>query len=85
MAEAVGTCLQRDNDLLAALYKRFAERRLTMPENNARQADVIFGAEALPNARGSAPGDRNANGHFVLPIGQLLARNTRSAVSTKTE
>ena len=27
-----------------------------MPQNNARQADVIDGAEILPNANGSAPG-----------------------------
>jgi hypothetical protein len=38
------------------MYKRFAARRMTMPENNARQADVIDGAEVLPNANGSAPG-----------------------------
>ncbi len=56
VAEAVGTSLQRDNDLLTELYKRFAERRLTMPENNSKQADVIFGAVSLPNERGSAPG-----------------------------
>jgi nicotinamide-nucleotide amidase len=29
---------------------------MTMPSNNARQADVIDGAEVLPNANGSAPG-----------------------------
>src|SRR5208283_4473154 len=37
-------------------YKRFAVRRISMPENNARQADVIVGAEVMQNANGSAPG-----------------------------
>jgi nicotinamide-nucleotide amidase len=48
--------LRRDHDLVTAMYKRFAERRMQMPENNAKQADVIDGATVLPNARGSAPG-----------------------------
>jgi nicotinamide-nucleotide amidase len=38
------------------MYNRFAERRMSMPENNARQADVIEGAEVMPNPNGSAPG-----------------------------
>jgi nicotinamide-nucleotide amidase len=38
------------------MYKRFAERRMSMPENNAQQADIIRGAEALHNTRGTAPG-----------------------------
>src|SRR5664279_2955615 len=38
------------------MYKRFAERRISMPPNNAKQADVIEGAIVLPNTRGSAPG-----------------------------
>jgi nicotinamide-nucleotide amidase len=38
------------------MYKRFAARRMTMPANNARQADVLDGAEVLENANGSAPG-----------------------------
>lgn len=56
VAEALGTELRRDHDLVTAMYKRFAERRMQMPENNAKQADVIDGATVLPNARGSAPG-----------------------------
>jgi len=56
VAEALGLELKRDNDLVAAMYKRFAERRLSMPENNARQADIISGAQVLPNRRGTAVG-----------------------------
>ena len=56
MGEALGLGLRRDNDILAAMYKRFAARRMAMPPNNAKQADVLEGAEVLANANGSAPG-----------------------------
>lgn len=55
-ADALDRNLKRDNDLLTGIYKRFAARRMAMPQNNARQADVIDGAEILPNPNGSAPG-----------------------------
>jgi nicotinamide-nucleotide amidase len=50
VAEALGVRVRRNGDLLAALYKRFAERRITMPANNSKQADLIDGADILPNA-----------------------------------
>ena len=56
VADALGVELKRDHEIVTAMYKRFAERRLQMPDNNARQADVIKGAEVLPNSRGTAPG-----------------------------
>jgi nicotinamide-nucleotide amidase len=56
VAAALGVELRRDAQIVTAMYKRFAERRMKMPENNARQADVIEGAEVLANANGSAPG-----------------------------
>ncbi len=56
VAAALGLRLRRNNDVLAAMYKRFASRRMSMPENNAKQADVLEGAELLENATGSAPG-----------------------------
>jgi nicotinamide-nucleotide amidase len=55
-AGALDVPLRRDNDVLAGIYRRFAERRTTMPPNNARQADVLEGAQVLENAAGSAPG-----------------------------
>jgi nicotinamide-nucleotide amidase len=55
-AAALGVGLRRDAEILTAMYKRFAARRMAMPENNARQADVIEGAEVMQNANGSAPG-----------------------------
>lgn len=56
VAEALGVGLHKDNETMAALYKRFAERRMTMPPNNEKQAEVIDGATLLPNKNGSAPG-----------------------------
>jgi nicotinamide-nucleotide amidase len=55
-AAALGVGLRRNPEILTAMYKRFAARRMKMPENNARQADVIEGAEVMQNANGSAPG-----------------------------
>jgi nicotinamide-nucleotide amidase len=55
VAEALGIELKRDPDLVAELYARFAARRIKMPENNAKQADVLTGAEVIRNPRGSAP------------------------------
>ena len=56
VAAALGVELKRDHSLVAAMYKRFAERRIQMPENNAQQADVLEGATVLPNSKGTAPG-----------------------------
>jgi nicotinamide-nucleotide amidase len=56
VADALNLQLRRDNDLLAAMYKRFAARRMAMPPNNAKQADRLDSAEILENANGSAPG-----------------------------
>jgi len=56
VAGALGLRLRRDNDVLAGIYKRFAARLMTMPPNNARQADVIETATILQNLKGSAPG-----------------------------
>jgi len=56
VASALGVRVKRDTELLTTLYKRFADRRITMPANNAKQADVVEGAETLLNANGTAPG-----------------------------
>lgn len=55
-AEALSLTLKRDAPLVASLHARAATWRITMPENNLKQADVIEGATVLPNANGSAPG-----------------------------
>ena len=51
---------------------RFGARGIKMPENNARQGDVVEGATVLENKRGSAPGqflhidDDNGNAIIML-------------------
>ncbi len=55
VAEALGIEIYRDPEIITALYKRFAERRVAMPENNTRQADVLEGAVLLKNPNGTAP------------------------------
>jgi nicotinamide-nucleotide amidase len=55
-AEALNLTLHQDPDVLEGLRRRFAARNMPMPPNNMRQADVLAGAELLPNANGSAPG-----------------------------
>jgi len=56
VAAALGIELKRDHNLVTEMYKRFAERRIHMPENNAQQADVLEGAVVLTNTKGTAPG-----------------------------
>jgi nicotinamide-nucleotide amidase len=56
VAEALEIRLKRDADLVAEMYARFAKRRIKMPENNTKQADVLAGAQVLKNPKGTAPG-----------------------------
>jgi nicotinamide-nucleotide amidase len=56
VAAALNLGLHRDTDILTDFYKRAAARRVTLPPNNAKQADVLDGAEVLANPIGSAPG-----------------------------
>ncbi len=71
VAEALGIGVHKDNETMAALYKRFAERRMAMPPNNEKQAEVLDGATLLPNQNGSAPGqwlDTVFEGHRKVVI-----------------
>ena len=56
VAEALSLTLRRDATQVAALHARAASWRITMPQNNLKQADVLEGATVLANANGSAPG-----------------------------
>ncbi len=56
VAEALSITLRREASQVAALHARAATWRITMPQNNLKQADVLEGATVLPNANGSAPG-----------------------------
>ena len=66
-AAALGIGLHTDNAVLTALYKRFAARQMVMPPNNAKQADILDGAEILDNKNGSAPGQYLDTTVFDLP------------------
>jgi len=69
VAEALDLNLLTDAAAVLALQARFKARRMEMPSNNLKQAQVIDGAELLPNPNGSAPGQwletviRTAAGH----------------------
>ncbi len=54
-AAALNLTLQQDPAIIEALQKRFAARKLVMPSNNFKQADVLAGATVLDNKNGSAP------------------------------
>ena len=56
VAEALHIELHRDPTQLHRLEQRFAARKMSMPPNNRRQADILAGAIVLPNKEGSAPG-----------------------------
>jgi nicotinamide-nucleotide amidase len=56
VAEALGVELRRDPEILTHIEQRFAARGWKMAPNNAKQADVLAGATALPNPNGTAPG-----------------------------
>jgi nicotinamide-nucleotide amidase len=55
-AAALGRKLYLSTDQEAVLIKRFKQINRPMAQNNLRQAYLIEGAEAMPNANGTAPG-----------------------------
>lgn len=70
-AAALSIEVDRNPTILAELYKRFAARKIVMPPNNAKQADVLAGATVLNNPTGSAPGqilDTIVNGFRKIVI-----------------
>jgi nicotinamide-nucleotide amidase len=56
VADAMGLALHRDPAIIQAIEQRFSSRGWKMAPNNLKQADVLAGAAALPNANGTAPG-----------------------------
>jgi len=76
VAESVGLELHQDPELLAWLQQRLQVRGIKWSSSIARQADVLTGAQILPNEHGSASGfylKANINARipsphiFVLP------------------
>ncbi len=56
VAAALGVGMTRDEAVVESLKQRFAKRGIAIREINYKQGDVIDGAELLPNANGTAPG-----------------------------
>jgi nicotinamide-nucleotide amidase len=56
LARVLQVPLDTDEAIVERIRSRFAQRGLTMPDNNRRQAMVPRGAEVIENANGSAPG-----------------------------
>ena len=68
VAEALGCGQHFRQELLDAIAERFRQFNRSMAENNKRQAYLIEGAEALPNPRGTAPGQ-----WLSAPEGRFIA------------
>lgn len=66
VAAALGRPLAFDPEVLAGIERRFAAHGLRMPAVNRRQAEVVEGAELIPNRRGTAPGMRLEHGGATL-------------------
>ncbi len=76
VAAALGRTLVFSQELRDGLEERFRRFNRKMAENNLRQAYLVEGAEALPNARGTAPGQWiEVNGRVIMllpgPPGEL--------------
>lgn len=67
-AAATGRPLVHMPALEEELRRRFADRGLTMADNNLRQASILEGAESLPNRVGTAPGIRLRLGDRILAL-----------------
>ena len=71
VGDALGIRLRRNQEIVAALYARFASRRIAITDNNTKQGDVLEGAEVLQNNMGTAPGqwlDTEFNGHRKIVL-----------------
>lgn len=55
-ARALGREVRFDREVLDRIRRLFEQHGLTMPDINRRQAEVVEGAEVIPNRRGTAPG-----------------------------
>src|SRR6201984_2866385 len=56
VAESLGLELRQDPQLLTSLLQRLRIRGIKWAASIAHQADVLAGAQVLPNENGSAPG-----------------------------
>ena len=70
IAAACGLEPRVDETLLAEIEATFTRRGMAMPEANRKQAWLVDGATALPNAHGSAPGwwVEHADGQVIIAL-----------------
>lgn len=66
VAKAMGVGLERREEAIENMRRRFAALGRPMPEANLKQADVPAGAIILPNVNGTAPG-------FAVEVGSARA------------
>jgi nicotinamide-nucleotide amidase len=66
LAQLVGTDLVRDESIVDDIRERFKAFGRTMPEANAKQADMPRGARKIENPWGTAPGIRVEHGGAVF-------------------
>ena len=66
VAATLGRPLVESAEIVADIEAKFASFGMRMPAVNRRQAEVIEGAEVLPNGRGTAPGLRIDHGRGTL-------------------
>lgn len=67
VAEALGLGQAENADVVAWIEQIFARYGRKMAANNRRQANILDGAEILPNPNGTAPGQWiTANGSIVM-------------------
>jgi nicotinamide-nucleotide amidase len=70
LASVLGKKLIFKENLLKAIEKRFASRRMKMPSVNKKQAYILEGSIALENKKGTAPGlwiESGSNTVILLP------------------
>jgi nicotinamide-nucleotide amidase len=68
VAQALTLGMHFDDAVCAAIQARFARMKRTMSEVNRRQAQILDGAQILPNDRGTAPGQWIEAGGKVLVL-----------------
>jgi nicotinamide-nucleotide amidase len=68
VAAALGRGQELREELVEQIEARFRRIGRPMAENNRRQAMLIEGAEALPNDRGTAPGQWLRTGHCHIAL-----------------
>jgi len=68
VSAVLGLPLLEDAAIAEGLRRRFARQGLGMPASNLRQAQVIRGAEVIPNRLGSAPGQLLRSGGVTIAL-----------------